>query len=271
MLLSPPGNFRSSGDAVNGFGGKASLRSRKRRSDLISDDEESNTEPPHETETPGPSTKRTKVNTRVSNGRASSGRASNGRTSNGEASSSRVSIGRTNKKHRHDNSNNNEEADEEHQEDHAIEAEEVGHVSEGLVPSKKVRKVAVRKPAEPLRRSARIAKKKEANANVTSSSAAGSVKKGRNTKKAPRGRAATNKRTRQPVERRVLPETFEVEKIMADREDGPEGKRYFVKWKGFPASENTWEPKAHFADCPDVLKDYNEEKEQQAAREGDRN
>ena len=30
---------------------------------------------------------------------------------------------------------------------------------------------------------------------------------------------------------------------------------FYVKWKGFPSSENTWEPASHFVD-PKLVKDY---------------
>ena len=37
---------------------------------------------------------------------------------------------------------------------------------------------------------------------------------------------------------------FEVEKILEQR-----GQRYLVKWKGYPHSENTWEPRQNLRNC----------------------
>jgi len=33
-------------------------------------------------------------------------------------------------------------------------------------------------------------------------------------------------------------------------------KEYLVKWKGYPHSENTWEPRENLVDCPDVLQAF---------------
>ena len=46
---------------------------------------------------------------------------------------------------------------------------------------------------------------------------------------------------------------FEVEKILQQR-----GQRYFVKWKGYPDSDNTWEPKAHLKNAPDLLRRFHQ-------------
>jgi hypothetical protein len=46
---------------------------------------------------------------------------------------------------------------------------------------------------------------------------------------------------------------YEVEEIVGDRSHA--GKTlYFVKWKGFPVSDNTWEPGEHLP--PELIADY---------------
>ncbi len=37
------------------------------------------------------------------------------------------------------------------------------------------------------------------------------------------------------------PKQYEVEAILADQQ-GKQGREYFIKWKGYPDSENSWEP-----------------------------
>jgi hypothetical protein len=49
---------------------------------------------------------------------------------------------------------------------------------------------------------------------------------------------------------------WEVEKIVDDciQDDGVH--MFHVKWKGFSADENTWEPKLHLAKCTAQMKAY---------------
>jgi Chromo (CHRromatin Organisation MOdifier) domain len=46
-------------------------------------------------------------------------------------------------------------------------------------------------------------------------------------------------------------EEFEVEDIMEMR-----GNKYFIKWKGYPASKNTWEPREHLTNCALLLRRF---------------
>lgn len=50
-------------------------------------------------------------------------------------------------------------------------------------------------------------------------------------------------------------ELYEVEKILKQQ-----GQRYLVKWKGYPESENTWEPKENFVNCQKLLRQLRAER-----------
>ena len=50
-------------------------------------------------------------------------------------------------------------------------------------------------------------------------------------------------------------EEYDVEKILDKRTYY--GKiQYLIKWKGYPISESSWEPKSNL-NCPELLKDFN--------------
>jgi hypothetical protein len=56
---------------------------------------------------------------------------------------------------------------------------------------------------------------------------------------------------------------YEVEKILKHRinphatvHDEPDGREFLIKWKGYPASENTWEPEANLVNCHRKLVEY---------------
>ena len=50
-------------------------------------------------------------------------------------------------------------------------------------------------------------------------------------------------------------EVYEVETILKHRQRG-RGHQYYVKWKGYPISEASWEPEHVFSDDSDMLNKY---------------
>ena len=50
-------------------------------------------------------------------------------------------------------------------------------------------------------------------------------------------------------------EVYEVETILNHRKRG-QGYQYFVKWRGYPISDATWEPEHVFSDDGDMLTQY---------------
>jgi Chromo (CHRromatin Organisation MOdifier) domain len=48
---------------------------------------------------------------------------------------------------------------------------------------------------------------------------------------------------------------YEVEKIVRSQKVG-KGTYYLVKWKGYPESENTWEPEKNLTQANDILNDF---------------
>ena len=54
---------------------------------------------------------------------------------------------------------------------------------------------------------------------------------------------------------RASQETFEVERIVDSRQKAKKVE-YMVKWKGYPSSENTWEPVSNLEDVLDMVEAY---------------
>ncbi|KAL8588704.1 hypothetical protein ACOMHN_046476 [Nucella lapillus] len=58
-------------------------------------------------------------------------------------------------------------------------------------------------------------------------------------------------------------EEYTVEKVVDSRMRGGK-KEYLLKWKGYPDSENTWEPSENL-DCPDLISGFEEKKKKRDA------
>jgi hypothetical protein len=53
----------------------------------------------------------------------------------------------------------------------------------------------------------------------------------------------------------LVDDIYTAEKILGHK--GPANKRFFlVKWQGYPASENTWEPEENLLTCQGLLDNY---------------
>lgn len=62
------------------------------------------------------------------------------------------------------------------------------------------------------------------------------------------------------------PEEYNVEDIREERINNRTGAlEYFVKWEGYPESDNTWEPSEHLK-CPDIIAKYKEKVKEKRKR-----
>lgn len=48
---------------------------------------------------------------------------------------------------------------------------------------------------------------------------------------------------------------YEVEHIV-DHKSSKNGTKYLIRWKGYTAVDDTWEPEKNLANCQEVLKEY---------------
>ncbi|KAM7200464.1 hypothetical protein V8F33_003910 [Rhypophila sp. PSN 637] len=61
-------------------------------------------------------------------------------------------------------------------------------------------------------------------------------------------------------------EEYEVEDIIGSMVDAETKEHfYFVKWKGYPASDNSWEPKSNLAHAAELMKAFDAKKKAEAA------
>ena len=67
-----------------------------------------------------------------------------------------------------------------------------------------------------------------------------------------------NPRVPQPIalEEGDAAEEFEVERLVGRRQVRGQGVQYLVRWKGFGAHEDTWEPLSHLANSKRLVREY---------------
>jgi len=58
-----------------------------------------------------------------------------------------------------------------------------------------------------------------------------------------------------------------VESIVGSRIEGDGIHYYRVKWKGYPETENTWEPKLNLSNCKDLVAKYEDGRPKRRKRE----
>lgn len=51
-------------------------------------------------------------------------------------------------------------------------------------------------------------------------------------------------------------ENYTIEKVLAKKYDSHGSALYFIKWKGYPYSDNTWEPLTNLALCEEAMMDF---------------
>jgi hypothetical protein len=57
-------------------------------------------------------------------------------------------------------------------------------------------------------------------------------------------------------------EEWEVEEVLDDMIEESFTHMFLVKWKGYPASENTWEPRGNLQGCASLVEKYEAKKKQ---------
>jgi len=54
-------------------------------------------------------------------------------------------------------------------------------------------------------------------------------------------------------------DVYDVERIVGKRLNKKGRPEYFVKWKGYASTQNTWEPESHLANCRDLIEAFTDE------------
>ncbi|KAJ8713508.1 hypothetical protein PYW07_013878 [Mythimna separata] len=85
------------------------------------------------------------------------------------------------------------------------------------------------------------------------------------TKESPKKGKAKNKSKKKKAEKNVAEEEYEVEKVVDSKKI--KGKlHYLIRWKGYSADNDTWEPENTLS-CPELINKYNDEKENSKNKE----
>lgn len=66
--------------------------------------------------------------------------------------------------------------------------------------------------------------------------------------------APRNAKTQEEIT--IEEETYEVDKILAEKQSPDKKMYYLIKWKGYNSKESTWEPIENLAGAPEVLERY---------------
>jgi hypothetical protein len=74
------------------------------------------------------------------------------------------------------------------------------------------------------------------------------------------------KKAEQPQEEPSPEPEFEVEEILQEEKDGKGKTRYLVKWKGFTARYNTWEPEENLTHTDEVMQRFKQRPEQKRSQ-----
>lgn len=78
-------------------------------------------------------------------------------------------------------------------------------------------------------------------------------------KKSSKGKGSAAKKTVKKTPTKTKKD-YEVEKIIESRENKKGKKEYLVRWKGYGAKDDTWEPESNLK-CPTLLAEFNKDKD----------
>lgn len=112
------------------------------------------------------------------------------------------------------------------------------------------RKRSARGPTATVRRSSRISSVIPPKKAELLAAKAPPAKRGR-------GRPAATKTKARKTAESGGGEEWEVQKVVGSQIDAYTSEHfYLVKWKGYPAEENTWEPKKNLGNCRNLIRDF---------------